>query len=353
MASNASIFIPDISGYTEFVSRTELVHSAHIINELLEVLVESNCAGLTLAEIEGDALLFYRTGEPLPFDEMTRQALTMFTNFHQRLNVIERDSICQCGACQTASNLSLKFVVHFGGIEQMRVASFVKASGIDMIIAHRLLKNHLHTKEYLLATERYLAAVADRQAEPELQWQRASEVYPVIGAVPFEYAALDGVRKSIPPAPARPQAGVRLEDQSVEIDVAAPMMAVYQKLIDLNARSLWVDGIRGGDGEQPIDRINTRHFCYFDDFTVEIVPIDRVVSENAIRYAEAFSIAERGLKGVTEFQLECVGADKTRLRGRFGAIEGVKLPADTVAGLLAQMKANLERLKEVCERRSE
>lgn len=128
MASNASIFIPDISGYTEFVSRTELDHSSHIINELLEVLVESNFTDLTLGEIEGDALLFYRTGAPLPFEDMTRQALAMFTNFHKRLKIIERDSICQCGACQTASNLTLKFVVHYGAIQQLRVANFVKAS---------------------------------------------------------------------------------------------------------------------------------------------------------------------------------------------------------------------------------
>ena len=58
MALNASIFIPDISGYTEFLSRTELEHSSHIINELLKVIVDSNSTDLTLAEIEVDALLF-------------------------------------------------------------------------------------------------------------------------------------------------------------------------------------------------------------------------------------------------------------------------------------------------------
>jgi len=109
MALNASIFIADISGYTEFLSSTELEHSSHIINELLKVLVESNTTDLTLAEIEGDALLFYRTGEPLSFDEMTHQVIVMFSNFHTRLKIIERDSICQCGACQTASNLSDRF----------------------------------------------------------------------------------------------------------------------------------------------------------------------------------------------------------------------------------------------------
>ena len=33
MAESATILIPDISGYTEFLTKTELVHSSHIINQ--------------------------------------------------------------------------------------------------------------------------------------------------------------------------------------------------------------------------------------------------------------------------------------------------------------------------------
>jgi hypothetical protein len=38
----------------------------HIINELLDLLVQSNATACALAEVEGDALLFYRKGEPIP-----------------------------------------------------------------------------------------------------------------------------------------------------------------------------------------------------------------------------------------------------------------------------------------------
>lgn len=55
MAEQAIVFIPDISGFTDFTSATEIDHAAHIITELLELLVESNQSGFTLAEIEGDA----------------------------------------------------------------------------------------------------------------------------------------------------------------------------------------------------------------------------------------------------------------------------------------------------------
>jgi Protein of unknown function (DUF2652) len=83
MAEQAIILIPDISGFTEFTSATEIDHAAHIITELLELLVKSNEADFTLAEIEGDAVLFYRKGEPLRREQLMDQCLRVFSNFHR------------------------------------------------------------------------------------------------------------------------------------------------------------------------------------------------------------------------------------------------------------------------------
>src|SRR6476620_10306495 len=41
MAEKALILIPDISGYTDFSSTTEIDHAAHIIAELLEVMIKA------------------------------------------------------------------------------------------------------------------------------------------------------------------------------------------------------------------------------------------------------------------------------------------------------------------------
>lgn len=53
------LFIPDISGFTEFVQTTDVEHSRYVISQLLEKLIEANTLDLKLAEIEGDALFFY------------------------------------------------------------------------------------------------------------------------------------------------------------------------------------------------------------------------------------------------------------------------------------------------------
>jgi hypothetical protein len=58
MNTKGLIFIPDISGFTRFVNEVEIDHSRHIIQELLEVIINSNKIGLEVSEIEGDAILF-------------------------------------------------------------------------------------------------------------------------------------------------------------------------------------------------------------------------------------------------------------------------------------------------------
>src|SRR5215468_3825745 len=77
MAESATILIPDISGYTEFLTKTELVHSSHIINELLDAILAANSGEFVLSEVEGDALLLYRKGEPIEADALVRQCLGM------------------------------------------------------------------------------------------------------------------------------------------------------------------------------------------------------------------------------------------------------------------------------------
>jgi hypothetical protein len=70
------LLIPDISGYTEFLSEVELAHGEHIICGLLKALIASNALGLQLSEVEGDALLYYRLGEPPPGERILEQVKT-------------------------------------------------------------------------------------------------------------------------------------------------------------------------------------------------------------------------------------------------------------------------------------
>jgi hypothetical protein len=137
------LFIPDISGFTNFVNANEIQHSRHIIEELLEVLIDANEMDLQISEIEGDAILFYRQGAQPTAAEILAQVQRMYVRFHAHLRKYDTHRICQCGACSTASGLALKFVLHYGDLATKRVKEFSKLFGKDLIVAHRLMKNDI------------------------------------------------------------------------------------------------------------------------------------------------------------------------------------------------------------------
>ncbi len=85
MENKGLLFIPDISGFTRFVSQTEIEHSRLIIQELLETLINANQMGLEVSEVEGDAILFYKFGESPNLEELYKQVEKMFCEFHRHL----------------------------------------------------------------------------------------------------------------------------------------------------------------------------------------------------------------------------------------------------------------------------
>ena len=88
------IFIPDISGFTRFVNETEIDHSRHIIEELLEILIDANEIGLQVSEIEGDAILFYREQQVPTTAELLAQVQRMYVKFHTHIKKYDAYRIC-------------------------------------------------------------------------------------------------------------------------------------------------------------------------------------------------------------------------------------------------------------------
>src|SRR5215217_6262112 len=156
MENKGLLFIPDISGFTRFINETEIDHSRLIIQELLELLINSNQIGLEVSEIEGDAILFYKFGEAPALDELYRQVENMFRSFHRQLMAYEYRRFCQCKACTSAIDLTLKVITHYGEFTGYNVKNFNKLIGKDIIVAHQLLKNNIEQHEYWLVTKNLL-----------------------------------------------------------------------------------------------------------------------------------------------------------------------------------------------------
>jgi hypothetical protein len=348
MAEQATIFIPDISGFTTFTKATEIDHAAHIITELLELLVESNDTDFTLAEIEGDAILFYRTGEPPRREQLVQQCLSMFSNFHQRLMVIERDTVCQCGACQTASSLTLKFIAHFGYLKEIKVGRFVKATGMDMIVAHRLLKNDVDSSEYILMTEGCANAVGEASQHPALRWSKSSQTYEAIGTVNYEFATLSDYRKQISPPASPPRFVVEKGEDNLEIVINAPLKAVYQTLINVDKRPDWLEGVKTIDREMTSERIGMQHNCVFHGLKLINTAMFRDFHEDHARYSEKVEIPEIKVTLQAHYEVEPLGHASTRLKFNVNWMDS-KLPVENKRGMMAGQASNFELLKRVCE----
>ena len=151
--SQSLFFIPDISGYTNFIQTTEIEHSQHVIAELLEVLLDANIENLQLAEIEGDALFFYKEDAIPSLERLLAQIERMFKAFYSHLKLLESNRICPCNACASAPNLELKIVAHSGKLQFIEVQGNKKPFGKSVIEAHRLLKNSVPSDNYALISQ--------------------------------------------------------------------------------------------------------------------------------------------------------------------------------------------------------
>ena len=196
MENKGLLFIPDISGFTRFVNETEIEHSRLIIQELLEILINANQIGLEVSEIEGDAILFYKFGECPGLETLYLQVAKMFCEFHKSLIAYDHRRFCQCTACTSAINLTLKVITHYGEFTGYNVRSFNKLIGKDIIIAHQLLKNDIEQHEYWLVTKSLLQDNRPAGFEQWMNWNSSSQ-QTGSGEISFHYTQLGQLKNEI------------------------------------------------------------------------------------------------------------------------------------------------------------
>ena len=157
--AHVQLVIVDISGYTDFiVNRTiSLVHAEEIVSELLDAIAERSQHPLILNKFEGDAaLLFAESGDDHAgaAADVINQLGSMFDAFSDsRERVRLARTGCSCDACTNVMNLRLKAFVHCGEIAIKQLRGFTELAGEDVILLHRLLKNDVDSREYVILTD--------------------------------------------------------------------------------------------------------------------------------------------------------------------------------------------------------
>jgi hypothetical protein len=185
------LLLADISGYTSFL---QVVADAHrddafaggnvpdayaLMSSLLDGIIEKIVPPFTLSKIEGDAVFAFAHGD----ENVPRGAALLdcfaacYASFRERLAGAEQIWTCRCSACSRVEGLDLKFVLHFGPYFVQSIAGGRELVGPEVVMAHRLLKNHAAEvtgyRAYVLITE----AAASSLAVPVDAARELSETY--------------------------------------------------------------------------------------------------------------------------------------------------------------------------------
>ncbi len=243
METKGLIFIPDISGFSRFVNEMEIEHSRLIIQELLEILIDANQSGLEVSEIEGDAILFYKFGDKPSLIEIHSQVEKMFSAFHKNLMAYESRKYCQCHACLSAINLTLKVITHYGEFTGYKVKDFNKLIGKGIIVAHQLLKNDIPNHEYWLVTDELYRNDAINTLPATIKWHDSIKNTDE-GTISFHYTQLGYLKSKLSSEPpSKPDLADKTKVISFTKEYDVDLITLFHATGDFNYRHRWMNGV--------------------------------------------------------------------------------------------------------------
>lgn len=274
---NACFLLADISGYSRYLSDTELEHAQDILSDLLETVVTEAKGSFEVNKVEGDAVFCFGTPSG---PQLVATIESCYFGFHQRADSIEILSSCECAACRAAPELDLKFVVHHGEYGTHQVAGGTELIGPDVITAHRLLKNTITEKlgsdGYAFFTDACLEACGlDANA---LGWDEHTERYDDVGEI---HGAVANLANRWGDEKARRRVRVDNATVVVEQEAAAPPAVAWEWATNPAHRLEWQNGTTGMDTDAPsgVIGIGTHNHCVhgrsaFDQEILDWKPFD-------------------------------------------------------------------------------
>ncbi|AYA37574.1 DUF2652 domain-containing protein [Hymenobacter oligotrophus] len=291
-AEPALLFIPDISGFTRFIEEANHPQAPHLVADLLEILVEANTLDLEVAEIQGDAILFYRLGEPPTVAELVEQCRRIFLDFQNYLKLVARDTGSELTAALQQADLTLKIVVHYGRVSVSQIRSFTKLLGRDVIVAHRLLKNNVSGSEYILLTEDYLRTQPAEELARCFAWtrlQHSATVYDYLGEIQYRYAYLTPLRLLLQSESDDGKLPVTCRIKVRRV-AAVPAALAFRVLSNFRLRPRWLAGTAAVHYDvTKAFRPGTSYTLDLYNGQIGLQAVQRIVADDHIEYVEKVS----------------------------------------------------------------
>src|SRR5262245_8136812 len=191
MPMTGTLLLADLTGYTAYLSGSEIEHAPMIAGDLIETIVGRLEPPFRLSKLEGDAAFLYvedgRADASMQLDAIE----AAYFAFRRRLRSIDAATACDCNSCRLAPRLDLKVFVHHGQFVVGRIAGRDELAGADVILAHRLLKGAAAATRSGGFAEFTSAAAIALGIAADLSADRVTEAFDHVGSVEATVVDLD------------------------------------------------------------------------------------------------------------------------------------------------------------------
>jgi Protein of unknown function (DUF2652) len=322
------LLLADISGYTAFLTGTELEHSHEIIRELAALIRERLAPPMRFVKREGDAIFCYaESGTFREGERLVEMIEACYFDFSNRLLDMARATTCRCNACAAIGSLGLKFIAHYGSFVVEFDDGREDLAGPDIILAHRLLKNTISEgggpPAYAFFTDACLQRLPPSFAPPK-HLEAYESFDETKGGVHDLAPVLIAMREER-------RVNIKAEDADVEttFDLPVPPASAWQYWVDpierqrwacrqfgkdpdevkRNARGRYGSGAKThcGHGPGPVwglrECVDWRPFEYFSSHTTTPVAGALVRARAATETVEFLPLGEHGTRIVWRFRV--------------------------------------------------
>ncbi|MBI3701145.1 MAG: DUF2652 domain-containing protein [Afipia sp.] len=249
MAQKGFLLIADITGYTMFLTQSELEHAQGILDALFKSIFAEIVAPITVSNLQGDAVLTYVPDAKVPQRQFPLDAVErIYCSFADTLAAMRLNTTCTCNACSNMKLLDLKFFLHHGVYALQELGGRTELQGSDVIRLHRLMKNTVTKdtgiKAYALVTAEAAAAIGlpdffsatiSHLEHSENFGETACYVYDLAPIFTRWRAA-----RRIVVAPDEP-----LAFEPMECDLPVPPAVAWSYVADVEKKIRWQQGLDG------------------------------------------------------------------------------------------------------------
>jgi len=189
MAKKGFFILTDISGYTEFLTKSELDHAQDALQSLFDAQLENIKHPFVISGFRGDAIFMYVPETNICDPQTLLEGLeNLYFVFADTLRQMIFNTTCTCRACQNMSKLDLKMVIHHGEFAIQKLGDREELLGADVIVPHRMLKNHVIEETGIESYALFSEAASEALTLTELAYPLVphSEAYEHIGEVKMQ-----------------------------------------------------------------------------------------------------------------------------------------------------------------------